>query len=92
MYTCDHCGYKGKPRESRTGRISMVRKVKYKNSLTDITSEGFETVKEVDLCPTCNDSFAGPECVNKNNPKIVTIGTGLDKDAHYKRVAKKVFR
>jgi hypothetical protein len=92
MYTCDGCGYTGKPRESRVGRISMVRKVNYKNTLTDSVSTGFETVKEIDLCPTCNENFKNPVCINESNPKVVTIGTGLDKDSHYKRVAKRIFR
>lgn len=62
MYICDKCKSNSKPREAQCHLVVQTRKKSYQNKYKTKkgyrtkTSEGWEIVKELNLCGDCYDA------------------------------------
>ena len=53
MFRCGSCNTLTKPREKATRLVTATRPRVYYNERGVKVGEGFETVREINLCPSC---------------------------------------
>lgn len=68
MYICQNCHVSQLPRTSAIPVVTETRKVQYTNhvvvrdgddegTVREVTSKGFETIREIRVCPACAEEL-----------------------------------